>query len=183
MPFRPEAIPLVDGGVVRLRTAEVADAPAIVALAVAIAREGSSYAEPDEIEVSERLADRIAAVAPIPIGLHLVAERDGVVGWAELRGGSRRRLAHTAQLTMMVRPGWRRLGIGGALLAALIDWARRHPALSQLSLWVLENNHAAIELYRRHHFVEVGRAPRDLRLPSGDHIDSLLMSRSVNDGD
>lgn len=63
-----------------------------------------------------------------------------------------------------VRPGSRRLGIGGALLAAALDAAARRGAVTAV-LEVRAGNAAALSLYGRFGFVVVGERKNYYREP------------------
>ena len=65
-------------------------------------------------------------------------------------------------LTIAVRPGSRRLGIGRALLADAIAHCRALGA-NRLTLEVAEDNRAALAFYRSAGFVEIGRRRRYYR--------------------
>jgi GNAT superfamily N-acetyltransferase len=54
---------------------------------------------------------------------------------------------------MWVHPESRRLGVGSALLLAILEWARAY-GLNRLALWAPDQNRAAIALYRRAGFRE-----------------------------
>jgi GNAT superfamily N-acetyltransferase len=56
---------------------------------------------------------------------------------------------------MWVRPESRRLGVGIALLEAVLDWARAC-AFTRLALWAPGQNPAAMALYHRAGFRETG---------------------------
>jgi ribosomal protein S18 acetylase RimI-like enzyme len=59
---------------------------------------------------------------------------------------------------LVVQPGYRRLGIGWRLLDEAHQRALRHGS-PRLSVVVLEQNEAAMRLYRRAGFVEIDRTP------------------------
>jgi len=65
-------------------------------------------------------------------------------------------------------------GVGSALLAAAIDWARES-GLHKLNLGVFPHNTAAIALYRKFGFVEEGRQVKQYRRSSGELWDSIEM--------
>jgi len=65
---------------------------------------------------------------------------------------------------MIVAPEHRRRGIGTALLAHLIDAARREPGLLQLTLTVTDTNRAARTLYERAGFRSFGVEPRAIHV-------------------
>jgi len=65
------------------------------------------------------------------------------------------RVAGDAQvMELAVRPGWRRRGLGGALLDAVCSAAS--DARGECLLELRESNAAAAQLYERHGFVRVG---------------------------
>ena len=78
------------------------------------------------------------------------------------------------ELGMTVAREWRGRGVGSALLAAAIEWARGR-GLHKLSLGVFPHNTAAIELYRKFGFVEEGRRIKQYRRSSGELWDAIEM--------
>lgn len=85
---------------------------------------------------------------------YVVAEsEDGeLAGYAGLMAG-----IDTADVqTLAVLPGYRRQGLGGALLEALIAEARRR-RVADVLLEVRADNEAALELYRRYGFEQIAR--------------------------
>jgi RimJ/RimL family protein N-acetyltransferase len=78
------------------------------------------------------------------------------------------------EIGMAVARQWRGRGVGSALLASSIEWARGRD-LHKLSLGVFPHNAAAIALYRRFGFVEEGRRVRHIRRASGECWDVIEM--------
>jgi RimJ/RimL family protein N-acetyltransferase len=78
------------------------------------------------------------------------------------------------EIGMMVAAGWRGRGVGSALVAAAIEWARAQ-GMHKLSLSVFPHNAAAIALYRKFGFVEEGRRIRHLRRANGELWDLIDM--------
>src|SRR5881396_1517507 len=64
--------------------------------------------------------------------------------------------SHVASLGMMVAPEWRGRGVGSALLAEAVRWAR-DVGVEKVALSVFPDNVAARALYRKFGFVEEGR--------------------------
>jgi ribosomal-protein-alanine N-acetyltransferase len=81
-------------------------------------------------------------------------------------------------LSLGVLPDCRRLGIGRALLRAVIDEAASRE-LPSIVLEVADDNAAARGLYARAGFVAVGRRPRYYQR-GGETIDALLLRCPVN---
>ena len=82
-------------------------------------------------------------------------------------------------LSLGVLPGWRRRGVGRALLDAVVAQAQRRSAGS-LVLEVATENAAARLLYAACDFVQVGRRPRYYRRADG-RADALILRRAVTD--
>jgi RimJ/RimL family protein N-acetyltransferase len=78
------------------------------------------------------------------------------------------------EIGMMVAAAWRGRGVGSALVAAAIDWARAQ-GMHKLSLSVFPHNAAAIALYRKFGFVEEGRRIRHMRRANGELWDLIDM--------
>jgi RimJ/RimL family protein N-acetyltransferase len=101
----------------------------------------------------------------------LVAFADGeVVGLLHVDPGP----FGSGELGMLVAADWRGRGVGSALVAAAIDWAREH-GLHKLALSVFPHNEAAIALYRKFGFVEEGRRAKHIRRSSGELWDIVDM--------
>ena len=66
------------------------------------------------------------------------------------------------EIGMIVAAEWRGRGVGTALVAAAIEWARER-GLHKLTLSVFPQNEAAIALYRKFRFVEEGRLTKHMR--------------------
>jgi putative acetyltransferase len=107
----------------------------------------------------------------------LVAEADGrIVGLGGLHGHENPRLAHQRELGMTVAAAAQGMGVGGALLEALVDLGERWLGLSRIELTVYDDNERALRLYRRAGFVEEGRK-RAYALRDGGYADVLVMAR------
>jgi RimJ/RimL family protein N-acetyltransferase len=78
------------------------------------------------------------------------------------------------EIGMAVAREWRGRGVGSALLADAIEWARDR-GLHKLSLGVFAHNAAAIQLYHKFGFVEEGRRIKQYRRTSGELWDAIEM--------
>jgi RimJ/RimL family protein N-acetyltransferase len=78
------------------------------------------------------------------------------------------------EVGMMVAAGWRGRGVGTALVAAAVEWAREH-GLHKIALSVFPHNDAALALYRKFGFVEEGRLVRHIRRADGERWDLIEM--------
>lgn len=92
----------------------------------------------------------------------------------------RRRVAHIGHLGMSSGKAYWGSGLGGAMLAAMIDWAERHPVLELLELDVFADNERALALYRGSGFVQSGVVPGRGRFADGSRKDGVMMYRRVD---
>jgi [ribosomal protein S18]-alanine N-acetyltransferase len=103
--------------------------------------------------------------------LAAVDENESLLGWAGIRV-----VGDTAEiLTVGVVPQARRQGIGGRLLAMLLDEARRRGAVETF-LEVRVDNPAAQKLYEQARFVRVGIRRGYY---AGGRVDAVVMRRAV----
>ncbi|MDI1328021.1 MAG: GNAT family N-acetyltransferase [Brevundimonas sp.] len=101
-------------------------------------------------------------------GVHLAEDPDGFI--------LMRTVADEAEiLTLAVRPGARRRGLGAELVACGAADAAARGAM-RLFLEVSEDNAAARALYARAGFLEVGRRPRYYARADGSRRDALLLA-------
>jgi ribosomal protein S18 acetylase RimI-like enzyme len=135
---------------------------AVIFAAVAEERDGIATEPPVDVEAraaSWTLDGTFVAVAGAEVigSLHLDASRHGF-----------------GEIGMAVAREWRGRGVGSALLATAIEWAREQ-GLHKLSLSVFPHNAAAIAIYRRFGFVEEGRRVKHYRRASGELWDAVDM--------
>ena len=129
--------------------------------------DGPSGASPDAVET--------------PIGepgwqrWFVVEADDGrIVGHLDLRGDRLRTANHRCTLGIGIETAYRGAGIGQELIQSAIDFARAHPPLVWIDLWVFGNNLAAIALYQRMGFQTIGSTPDQFRF--GDQsVDDIHM--------
>jgi len=135
---------------------------ALVFAAVAEERDGIASEPPVDVEARAarwNLDETLVAVAASEVvgSIHIDASGFGF-----------------GEIGMAVAREWRGHGVGSALLAAAIDWARER-GLHKLSLSVFAHNEAAIALYRKFGFVEEGRRVKHYRRASGELWDAIEM--------
>lgn len=90
-----------------------------------------------------------------------------------------RKMAHRATIvSVYLRKSLRGTGIAADLLATVSDYARGL-GIAQLELAVNAENTVAVQFYRRHGFVELGRIPGGV-LDGGREIDDIVMVRRLD---
>lgn len=163
-----------------IRPARVDDAPILAAAERAIAAApGFLASQPAEL-ADERFAAKIAALGRADNGRYLVAEAAGqLVGHGLLDPLPLAALRHVVHLTLVAHPGWQGVGVGRALLSALIEWAEAAPAVEKIELHARSSNALALSLYRTMGFTEMGRWRRRIKIGPGDYLDDVAMERFV----
>jgi RimJ/RimL family protein N-acetyltransferase len=149
---------------IRIRPAETTDRRPLALLFAAVAEERDGIAAEPPIEVEKQAANwqldgTLVALAADKVVGELRVEQTGF-GYGEIG--------------MMVAVGWRGRGVGTALVAAAMDWARTR-GLHKLTLSVFPHNDAAIALYRKFGFVEEGRRIKHIRRTNGELWDLIEM--------
>ena len=89
----------------------------------------------------------------------------------------RRRLAHTGEIALSVRKKYWHIGVGSAIMEALIELAK-DASLKNVELGVYADNERAIALYRRFGFEEIGRH-RGKMYVDGEYYDEILMDLHI----
>ncbi|MGZ8612740.1 MAG: diaminopimelate decarboxylase [Actinomycetota bacterium] len=103
----------------------------------------------------------------------LAGERERIVGWISITREPHPAVRHVATFGMAVAPDRRGRGLGSAMLAEALRWARA-VGVDKVELSVYPDNRTAQTLYRRFGFVEEGRLRRHSRKSYGDE-DEILM--------
>jgi RimJ/RimL family protein N-acetyltransferase len=149
---------------IQIRPAEERDRRPLSLLFAAVAEERDGIAAEPPVDLDARAAswdlDRtlVALAAGETVGVIKIIESSFGFG----------------EIGMMVAAEWRGRGVGTALVAAAIDWARAR-GLHKLTLSVFPHNEAALALYGKFGFVEEGRLVKHLRRTNGDLWDLLEM--------
>jgi ribosomal protein S18 acetylase RimI-like enzyme len=159
---------------VRVRGLEPEDLPSCLDLFSRVAEEGRWIATEAPVDRRE-VQLRWQALLRTGDGALFLAEEDAGAppeGLAALVGRAR------PELGMLVSPGSRRRGVGSALLAVCIAWARAAGA-AELVLHVFPHNEAALALYRKHGFEERGRILRAYLRRNGERWDAIRMVRAI----
>jgi diaminopimelate decarboxylase len=110
----------------------------------------------------------------------VAVEGERVVGWLQILREPHPVVRHVATFGMAVAADRRGRGIGAALLAEALAWARSQQ-VAKIEISVYPDNRAALALYRRFGFVEEGRLRRHSRKSFGDQ-DEILMGIWLEEG-
>ena len=164
----------------RIRPAEPRDADALVELGRAVGREpGGWLITTTDWRSAGDERRYLKALRRYPHAAVFAVETDDgeIVGRLSLARDPHPASAHVADLGLMVAAGWRRRGIGRALLVQAVEWARAR-GVSKLELHVFPHNDAAIALYEQFGFEREGYRKRHYRRTDG-YVDAILMAYEV----
>ena len=165
----------------RIRPAEPRDADALVELGRAVGREpGGWLITTADWRTAGDERRYLKALRRYPHAAVFVVEADDgeLVGRLSVARDQHPASAHVADLGLMVAAGWRRRGIGRALLVQAVEWARAR-GVSKLELHVFPHNDAAIALYEQFGFEREGYRKRHYRRTDG-YVDAILMAYRVD---
>ena len=108
----------------------------------------------------------IAAELENPLSLWLVAmDAECLAGYV----GSQSVMGEADMMNLAVQPEFRRQGVGETLVSALVA-ALAEQKVSSLTLEVRASNAAAISLYEKLGFIQVGRRPNYYKNPKEDAL-------------
>jgi RimJ/RimL family protein N-acetyltransferase len=147
-----------------IRPARDEDRLPLAVLFAAVAEERTGIGAEPPVDVDARAASWTLDGALVAVA------GDDIVGWLHVEQTP----FGFGELGMMVAREWRGRGVGSALVAAAIEWARER-GLHKLSLSVFAHNTAAIVLYHKFGFVEEGRRVKHFRRANGELWDAFEM--------
>ena len=164
---------------ISIRRAEPGDAEELVALARAVGREPGGYLlTSDTWRGAGDERRHIKALRRDDDAALYVAEDDArIVARLSLARDPHPASAHVADLGLMVAATYRRRGIGRALLAQAVEWARAS-GVRKLELHVFPWNEPAIALYESFGFEREGLR-RGHYVRAGEEVDAILMAYRV----
>jgi len=121
-------------------------------------------------EVGEFQRKLIANNWPV---FYAISAKDEVVGWVDITPASNPRMAHRGFLGMGLLKAYRGQGLGTQLLKRALDHAKKM-GLEKVELTVYTSNAAAIRLYQKCGFNEIGIIKHYRKL-NGQYYDCLEM--------
>ncbi|MEX1263456.1 MAG: diaminopimelate decarboxylase [Actinomycetota bacterium] len=172
--------PAIDG--VTVRPARAADAPSYLAFWTAVVRE-SGHVRTERVTGTTRTYRRRFRRPWTDREAQIVAtDPEGhVVGHLYIEREAHPVTRHVASLGIAVSVEVRGRGIGTALMAEAVRWARS-VGVDKIVLSVYPHNTAAIALYRKFGFIQEGRLARHSRKSYGDEDEILMAAWIGGDG-
>ncbi|WP_346962130.1 GNAT family protein [Clostridium sp.] len=97
-----------------------------------------------------------------------------IVSVSQVSASNRKRIAHNSELAISVKKECWGMGVGTAVMEALIDFAKNHETIKTISLGVKASNKKAQHLYEKLGFEKVG-VHRNFFNIDGNYDDEILM--------
>jgi len=110
--------------------------------------------------------------------LVLFAEVDGRVIASSSLKKNKGMTSHTGDVGIIIRKGYRNVGIGTEMLKTLISQAMKI-GLKMLYLGVFSTNKLAYHVYEKVGFRETGRRPKSI-FKNGKYIDDVIMAKELS---
>jgi RimJ/RimL family protein N-acetyltransferase len=163
-----------------IRPAAPGDAEALAELGRAVGSEEEGWLISDHDWRSPAEERRyLRSLRRYPHAAVFVAEApEGVVGRLSIARDAHPASYHVADLGLMVAGGYRRRGVGTALMREAERWARS-AGIRKLELHVFPHNGPAIALYRKLGFRREGYRRGHYRRGEG-YVDAILMARELD---
>ncbi len=115
--------------------------------------------------------------------LFLIAIKgDKVLGISNFVGGNRSRDCHDGEFGLSVHKAHFGEGIGSRLLEALMLWGKRNKVIKRMTLFVMNSNIRAINLYRKYGFKIEGVRKDAVRFEDGRVQDLIMMGILKREG-
>lgn len=130
----------------KIRVATVSDWPLVWPFFRSIVSDGETYAYPEDLD--SEAARRLWMEPPPGRCVVAVTGEDRVVGSAKMGPNRPGRGAHIATASFMVSPEAQGQGVGRALGAYAVQWARDEGYYGMQFNAVVETNHAAVHLWQ-----------------------------------
>lgn len=170
---------LKDGTLLLIRSLDEADAPVMLDYLPHVFGETCNLSRyPDEVHMTEEEEGGIIrGIKDSPKGIILGAFAKGeLVSAANIVPiRSLDRYRHRGGFGISVKRSYCGRGIASLMMETVLGCVRR-AGLEQVKLEVLEDNRAAVSLYRKYGFKEYGRRVRGIKMRDGSYRDELLMA-------
>jgi GNAT superfamily N-acetyltransferase len=168
----PDTVAVRAGATLVIREAREDDWPGIWPIIQDVVTEQETF--PYDPAMSEADARRMWLLRP-PARTVVATDGDRVTGTANMYANRPGPGSHIASGSLMVAAGVRGTGVGRALAADLVAWARRTGFAAVQFNAVVDVNTAAIRLYESLGFVTLGVAPGAFRHPALGDVGLRIM--------
>ncbi|WP_371502369.1 GNAT family N-acetyltransferase [Kitasatospora sp. NBC_00374] len=160
-----------------IREATAADWPAIWPFFHRIVAAGETFTFPTDLGEEEGAGWWLLSA---PNRTVVAVDDDGtVLGSAKMNRNHQGNGSHIASASYMVDPGHGGRGVGRALCAYSVEWARAAGFRAMQFNAVVETNEHAVRLYRSLGFTVIGTLPEGFRHPTAGYVGLHIMHRAL----
>jgi len=166
-----------DGRRVVLRTPRWEDLGDLLELINSVVDEGAEISRDEKVSKEEEIdwLSRLLALLERGKTFFLVAEVDGgVIASSDINRQTGYQ-KHVGVVGIVIKRGFRELGIGTAMMRVLIEQAEKM-GMKVLTLTAFASNKRAIHVYEKVGFVQTGLIPKK-HLKEGKYIDEVIMTK------
>jgi RimJ/RimL family protein N-acetyltransferase len=166
-----------DGRKVVLRTPRWEDLDDLLELINSVVEEGAEISRDEKVSKEEEIdwLSRLLALLERGRTIFPVAEVDGrAIASSDIN----RQIGyqkHVGVVGIVIKRGFRELGIGTAMMRVLIEQAEKM-GMKVLTLTAFASNKRAIHVYEKVGFVQTGLIPKK-HLKQGEYIDEVIMTK------
>ncbi len=169
---------LKDNKVLDITVAKKEDAPKLLDYLCAVGSESDNLLIDSDgigMSISEEVEYIVTMQSSDNCALFIGRIDDEIVTVGSVTSSRRQRIAHHAELALSVKKAYWGLGIGSCMMQKIINFSRSNNITEILHLGVKADNLAAINLYKKMGFVQIGRFNNFFKI-DGKYHDELLMN-------
>ncbi|WP_460342731.1 GNAT family N-acetyltransferase [Actinoallomurus acanthiterrae] len=160
-----------------IREAAADDWPAIWPFFRRIVAAGETFTYP--VDLGEAQGREWWILPPPNRTVVAVDDAGAVLGTAKMNNNQWGNGSHVASASYMVDPVYSGRGVGRALCAYTLEWARAAGFRAMQFNAVVETNTPAVALYRSLGFEVVGTVPQGFRHPANGYVGLYIMHRAL----
>ncbi|MFF2039807.1 GNAT family N-acetyltransferase [Kitasatospora sp. NPDC058170] len=162
-----------------IRDAVTEDWPAVWPFFHAIVAAGETFTYPTDLTSDQ---GRDWWLLPAPSRTVVAVDEDGtVLGTAKMNRNHLGNASHIASASYMVDPAHSGRGVGRALAAYTLAWARESGYRAMQFNAVVASNERAVKLYHSLGFEILGTLPEGFRHPTEGYVGLHIMHRALSD--
>jgi len=103
-----------------------------------------------------------------------------IIGVLNFVGGTKKRVFHDGEMGVSVSSEFSGRGVGSALLGYLLRWAQKNPIVERVTLFVMNDNKAAINLYYSMGFQVEGIRRKSVKFGENNYQDLIMMAKFID---
>jgi len=178
--IKAEILPLKNGKDILIREAKPSDAEEIIEYMLANQNKFEFMLRTlDEVNTDVEYQRSIIKAHLIrKNSIMLIAMYEGkIAGMLDFIGGSWKRLHHSGEFGVSVDADLQGIGIGKSLLNVFLKWVKNNEIIERVTLFVMNDNKIAIDLYRKLGFEIEGTKKNAVKYGDNEYQDLIMMAK------